>query len=40
MDRGGTKNNHLMFANDCVIFSRAKHEKWAKIHSILCNLQI
>ncbi|KAG7941873.1 hypothetical protein I3843_16G069700 [Carya illinoinensis] len=33
--RGGTCINHLLFADDCVIFSKASRKEWLAIHDIL-----
>ncbi|XP_041011424.1 uncharacterized protein LOC121255210 [Juglans microcarpa x Juglans regia] len=33
--RGGTSINHLMFADDCILFCRAKVSEWKKIHELL-----
>ncbi|XP_042964743.1 uncharacterized protein LOC122298967 [Carya illinoinensis] len=32
---GGTQINHLLFADDCVIFSKASKEVWLAIHDLL-----
>ncbi|XP_042944602.1 uncharacterized protein LOC122278481 [Carya illinoinensis] len=32
---GGTRINHLLFADDCVIFSKASKEEWLAIHDLL-----
>lgn len=33
--RGGTRINHLLFANDCLFFGRAKVEEWLKMQHML-----
>lgn len=33
--RGGCRVNHLLFANDCVLFGRAKVDEWNKIQPML-----
>lgn len=35
MARGGTKINHLLFADDCVLFCRAKCQEWKKLMDLL-----
>lgn len=38
--RGGIKINHLMFADDCVVFCRAQLEEWRRIEGILCTYEL
>ncbi|XP_040996181.1 uncharacterized protein LOC121242376 [Juglans microcarpa x Juglans regia] len=33
--RGGTRVNHLLFADDCVLLGRAKVEEWKKLKAML-----
>ncbi|XP_042974642.1 uncharacterized protein LOC122306274 [Carya illinoinensis] len=33
--RNGTRVNHLLFADDCILFGRAKAEEWGKIQELL-----
>ncbi|XP_042980184.1 uncharacterized protein LOC122310355 [Carya illinoinensis] len=33
--KGGTRGSHLLFADDCVIFERARMAEWHKIHGLL-----
>ncbi|XP_042972809.1 uncharacterized protein LOC122304616 [Carya illinoinensis] len=35
VSRGGTRVNYLLFADDCIVFGRAKFEEWEKINGIL-----
>jgi hypothetical protein len=35
IDRGGTNINHLFFADDSLLFCKAKVHEWEKIQSIL-----
>ncbi|KAF5452148.1 hypothetical protein F2P56_027178 [Juglans regia] len=33
--RGGTRVNHLLFADDCLLFGRAKEEEWVRYQKLL-----
>lgn len=33
--KGGTRINHLLFLDDCVLFNKTTKEKWTKIQEIL-----
>lgn len=37
--RGGTRISHLLFANDCVIFCRAKQVEWFVISNLLLQFE-
>lgn len=34
--QGGTKINHLFFADDCVLLDKATKEEWIKMKEVLC----
>jgi len=39
VSRGGTRIQHLLFADDCLLFCRANLNEWGHIHSLLCRYE-
>ncbi|KAF5443039.1 hypothetical protein F2P56_035634 [Juglans regia] len=35
VSRGGIRVNHLLFADDCILFARAKTEEWLRLQELL-----